>query len=265
MISTLSGVTAAALYLLCVVHQIAAFRRQQPPARRLLYGLALPAVALHALSLSQTLIHPEGVDLSLLTIAALIALIMIVFVLLANLWQPLDNLFVLIFPLGAVALIGSLMSAGTTHLRESFDAGLVTHMVFSLLAYTILAMAAVQSIAVWVQERGLKSHQPIALLRLLPPLLSMERMLFQLLWTGFVLLTAAITSGFVFLTDLFAQNVAHHTFFSLISWLIFAALLTGHHVFGWRGATATRWTLTGFAFLALAYFGSKFVLEFLLT
>ncbi|HSB96504.1 MAG TPA: cytochrome c biogenesis protein CcsA, partial [Spongiibacteraceae bacterium] len=56
----------------------------------------------------------------------------------------------------------------------------------------------------------------------------------------------------------------HKTVFSLISWLIFAILLWGHHRLGWRGHTAVRWTLAGFSLLVLAYFGSKFVLELML-
>jgi ABC-type uncharacterized transport system permease subunit len=50
----------------------------------------------------------------------------------------------------------------------------------------------------------------------------------------------------------------------VISWLIFAALLVGRHVYGWRGRVAVRWTLAGFLALVLAYIGSRFVLEVVL-
>jgi ABC-type uncharacterized transport system permease subunit len=49
-----------------------------------------------------------------------------------------------------------------------------------------------------------------------------------------------------------------------VAWLVFAVLLWGRWKFGWRGRTAIRWTLGGFAFLLLAYFGSKLVLELVL-
>ena len=45
---------------------------------------------------------------------------------------------------------------------------------------------------------------------------------------------------------------------------VFAVLLFGRWRFGWRGRTATIWALSGFALLALAYFGSKIVLESIL-
>jgi ABC-type uncharacterized transport system permease subunit len=41
-------------------------------------------------------------------------------------------------------------------------------------------------------------------------------------------------------------------------------LLIGRAVYGWRGRSAVGWTLSGFGVLALAYFGSKFVLEYVL-
>jgi ABC-type uncharacterized transport system permease subunit len=45
---------------------------------------------------------------------------------------------------------------------------------------------------------------------------------------------------------------------------VFAGLLGGRLVFGWRGRTALRWTFTGFLMLLLAYVGSRFVLEVIL-
>ena len=45
---------------------------------------------------------------------------------------------------------------------------------------------------------------------------------------------------------------------------LFAALLAGRKWQGWRGKTALRFTLAGFATLALAYVGSRFVLEVVL-
>ena len=68
----------------------------------------------------------------------------------------------------------------------------------------------------------------------------------------------------MFIDDIFNQHLAHKTLLSIISWGVFATLLWGRWRYGWRGKTAVRWTLIGFAFLALAYIGSKFILEFLL-
>lgn len=92
----------------------------------------------------------------------------------------------------------------------------------------------------------------------------METILFEMLYSGVALLSIAIILGFLFVDNLFAQRLAHKTVFSLISLSLFSVLVIGHKVAGWRGATASRWTLAGCAFLMLGYFGSKFVIQILL-
>ena len=93
----------------------------------------------------------------------------------------------------------------------------------------------------------------------------MESLLFQMIATGFALLTLALVTGFLFLEDIFAQHLVHKTTLSIIAWFVFGILLWGRWRFGWRGQTALRWTIGGFIFLMLAYFGSKFVLELVLN
>ena len=101
--------------------------------------------------------------------------------------------------------------------------------------------------------------------RMMPPLTTMESLLFDAIIIGFVCLSVSLVSGMVFLEDMFAQHLAHKTVLSIIAWLVFAILLTGRWMVGWRGRTAIRWTLGGFISLMLAYFGSKFVLELILA
>jgi ABC-type uncharacterized transport system permease subunit len=93
----------------------------------------------------------------------------------------------------------------------------------------------------------------------------METLLFQLIGVGFVLLSMALVTGAIYMENMFAQHLVHKTILSIIAWLVFATLLWGRWRFGWRGRTAIRWTLSGFALLALAYLGSKLVLEIILN
>jgi ABC-type uncharacterized transport system permease subunit len=85
--------------------------------------------------------------------------------------------------------------------------------------------------------------------------------MFRLIGAGFVLLTLALLTGFIFVTNLFEQHLFHKTVLSLAAWVLFGILLIGRTRYGWRGRAAVRWALSGFAMLTLAYFGSKFVLE----
>ncbi|HEY5646032.1 MAG TPA: cytochrome c biogenesis protein CcsA, partial [Pseudomonadales bacterium] len=202
--------------------------------------------------------------LGIQTSASLVSWIMLVFLLLANVRLPLSNLLVLALPvaiLGVLSLITAPLEDGL-HVATLTDP-LIWHILISIVAYSVLFMAACQSVLLAVVERRLKSKRT-RLLHLLPPLQTMETLLFDLLWAGIAVLTLAIGSGFVFLDDMFEQRVVHHTVLTLASWFLYAALLAGHHVLGWRGTTAVRWTLIAFGLLVLGYFGSKFVIEILL-
>jgi ABC-type uncharacterized transport system permease subunit len=100
----------------------------------------------------------------------------------------------------------------------------------------------------------------------LPPLLTLEKLLFRLIGAGFVLLTLTLVSGILFSEQLVdrALSLDHKTVFAILSWLMFGALLTARRVSGWRGRAALRWVLASFAALLLAYVGSRFVFEVLL-
>jgi len=147
---------------------------------------------------------------------------------------------------------------------NALETGVWVHVWLSLTAYGLLCLAAAQSCLVAWHTARLR-RAPGTGPRGLPPLATLERLMFHLLTIGLVVLTAAIASGFVFLDDMFAQQVAHKTVFSLLAWAVFAALLGGHWLAGWRGKTAVRWTLIGMALLLVGFFGSKLVLEILIT
>jgi ABC-type uncharacterized transport system permease subunit len=132
------------------------------------------------------------------------------------------------------------------------------------LAYSLLTIAALEALFLAYQNRQLHLHHSSGLLRILPPLQTMENLLFSIVVAGFISLSIAIVSGFAFVDNFITQHLAHKTFFSLIAWLVYAVLLWGRFKLGWRGKTATNWTLWGFFALMLAFFGSKFVIEMVL-
>lgn len=142
----------------------------------------------------------------------------------------------------------------------------MAHLVIAMLAYSLFTFAAMHALLMAVAERSL--HQKSTVIRLpdFPPLMTMETLLFRVIGLGFVLLTLTLVSGVLFSEQLFQQamKLNHKNIFTILSWLIFAGLLLGRHIYGWRGRTAIRWTLSGFMLLLLAYAGSKFVLEILL-
>ena len=154
-----------------------------------------------------------------------------------------------------------------THLLPYADQPLfMAHLAIAMLAYSLFTFAALHALLMAAAERSL--HQKPSLIKLpdFPPLMSMETLLFRVIGLGFILLTLTLVSGMLFSEELFHQALKfnHKNLFTILSWLIFGGLLIGRFNYGWRGKTAIRWTLSGFALLFLAYIGSKFVLEILL-
>ena len=169
---------------------------------------------------------------------------------------------VIVFPLAGASLL-AYGTQGHGH-PEALDWRLQLHAWCALLAYATLAVAALLAILLWAQERALRRRELHGWLRALPPLTELESLLFRTIAVGFVLLAATLLTGVLFVEDLLAQHLIHKTVLSVLSWLAFGALLLGRWRYGWRGATAVRWTLAAMALLLLAFFGSKFVLDLLL-
>lgn len=140
------------------------------------------------------------------------------------------------------------------------------HLIIAISAYVLLTLAAILAATLWVADKRLHQKPSSRIAQSLPPLLSLEKKLFYLLWIGFVLLSITLLTGFAFSEQLFGKAFvfSHKILFSSLAWIVFATLLTGRVRHGWRGRIAITWTLTGFGFLVLAYAGSKFVLEILL-
>jgi ABC-type uncharacterized transport system permease subunit len=227
-----------------------------------LIGLALSSHAYGAYSL---IVTPYGYDFSLFRIAPLFFWVANLLVLASSFRKPLYNMFVLLLPSTAISLLCALFFADAGHNIIQISSGVLAHIVLSIFAYSTLAIATIHAIILSYQNHQLHNRHAGGLVRLLPPLQTMEALLFELLWTGQILLTIAIASGAIFVENMMAQHLAHKSVFSALAWLTYSVLLWGRHQLGWRGNVAVRWTLAGFAFLILAYFGSKFVLEVLIT
>jgi ABC-type uncharacterized transport system permease subunit len=177
-----------------------------------------------------------------------------------------EGLQPLALPLAAVCTLLPALFPGQHLLANAASPMFRVHFLIAMVAYSLFTLAALHAIIMAVAERRLHRGELTRPLASLPPLLTMEALLFRLILIAFVLLTLTLASGIAFSETLFgkAMEFNHKTLFSIISWLIFAALLVGRFAYGWRGRTALRWTLAGFAALLLAYVGSRFVLEIVL-
>jgi len=181
-------------------------------------------------------------------------------------YARMEGLQMLGLPLAAVCVLLPLLIPSQHILVNAGSPAFRIHLLMAMLAYSLFTLAALHAILMALTEKRLHRGRMTPLFAGLPPLLTMEALLFRLIHLAFGLLTLTLLSGVLFSEQIFGKALPfnHKTVFAILSWLIFAALLFGRHRYGWRGRKALRWTLAGFAVLLLAYVGSRFVLEVLL-
>ncbi|WP_370278907.1 inner membrane protein YpjD [Pontibacterium sp.] len=254
---------AAAFYAVATFLQWQILQGERKQPRKINQLLGWAGFACHTVAVYALLHQPQGIHLGFFAMGSLVSWLVVAIVLLSSIRQAIDNLFIGVFPIALLAaLIAGIIPEES--IARDYDGGLITHILLSVLAYSILTLAVLQAVLVSRQHSALKHHHTRGLVASLPPLQTMDRLLFEMIWSGLILLTAALISGFLFVDDLFAQHLIHKTVLSLIAWVLYATLICGRQFFGWRSHTATRWTIGGFILLAMAFFGSKLVLEWLL-
>ncbi len=253
---------AIACYLLATIALTRNLRSDQRRIPLVLWALPAIGIALHAMAHLWAWYRAGGANLHIVSALSIVGIGMAMLTWLVGIRGRMAALGVIVFPIAAfTALLYGLLGRNEP---SSLDWRLQLHAWCALLAYTTLAVAALLAVLLWLQERALRQRRLIPWLRALPPLIELEMLLFRTIGAGFVLLTAALLSGVLFVEDLLAQHLAHKTVFSLLSWLAFGALLLGRQLRGWRGTIAVRWTLLAMGLLVLAYFGSNAVLELIL-
>lgn len=179
--------------------------------------------------------------------------------------RPVQRLGVVIFPIAMLTCVLAAIMGAPSQPNLSLDNWQIAmHAVLALAAFATLAVAALVAVMLNIQDRALRARHLQPWMQGAPPLTEVESLLFQLIGIGFGLLSLTLATGIVFVSDLFAQHLVHKTVLAISAWLVFGILLAGRWHFGWRGQRAIRMALIGFLLLALAYLGSKFVLEMIL-
>ena len=229
--------------------------------------LAYLAATAHGLLLAPTLVFTNQANLALGSTLSIITLIIALLFLATRLFQPVQGMGLLIYPSAFVGVGLGWLLPGPTYASNLDGVSGLLHIVGAGLAYALLSLALAQAILLHFYDRDLKQKRSVGLFRSFPPILTMEKILFQLVYLGFGLLTLTLLSGALSSGEMFGQAFLfnHHTVLSVLAWISLAALVLGRLVLGWRGRTAVLWTGAGFFLLAVGYFGTRFVLEVLLA
>jgi ABC-type uncharacterized transport system permease subunit len=221
-------------------------------------------VVLHALALPVAIDTTAGLDVNFLNMLSLSALLIMGTLVVTAVATRASEACIIALPGAALCLALQWLVSLDPLILGHLTVTARLHIVSSLLAYSLLSIAAINAVMLAAQDYALRHPRIVWRLEFLPPLAVIETIMFRLIGAGWLLLTLSLVSGLMFVDNLFAQHLVHKSALSILSWTLFGLLLLGRWRLGWRGRRAVRWTLIAMTVLALAYFGSKLVLEVLL-
>ena len=221
------------------------------------------AAACHAIYALDVGFIANTLNISLGSMVVLISAMLVVLFLLGGLLMPIRRLGILVFPLTILSLLFAFLWGNQETPLDNRSVLFSAHIIVSLLAYCLLTIATIQALLYVYQERQIKKRANPAMLMALPPLQTMELLLFRLIGVGFIVLSLTLISGAVFSQQIFghAFEFKHHTILAMLGWLVFAILLFKRIKHGLRGSSAVIWTISGFLLIQLGYFGTKIVSE----
>ncbi|NIO42035.1 MAG: cytochrome C biogenesis protein [Burkholderiales bacterium] len=231
-------------------------------------GHALIAIPLliHAVLLSRSMLREGILFLGIGNTISLVIGLAVLIYWVASFFHRLEALNLIVLPTAALLSWLPVVFPASHALENTELLVFKAHLLIAMLAYSLFTIASLHVLLMALMERQLHSHNVPAFIQALPPLLTMESVLFKIIGAGFIFLTMTLATGVLFSEELFGKPLpfTHKTLFGFASWFIFGALLLGRSMYGWRGRVALRWTLAGFVVLVLAYIGSRFVIEIIL-
>lgn len=230
-------------------------------------ALVFLPLLLHLFLLQDSLL-PDGGGLNLGFASSLSAMaaLTVLFYALAAWFYPIGGLqgFVLAFAGLAVSLHAAL--PGGKPMAHGAETMYLLHLLMAFTAYGLFGIATLHAVLISLADKHLHRPVPPPVVADLPPLLTLERLLFRMIEIGFILLTLTLITGLLFSESIFGRPLVlnHMTVFGILSWLVYCALLVGRRLRGWRGRKAIHWAVAGFVALMLSYFGVSFVHEIVL-
>jgi ABC-type uncharacterized transport system permease subunit len=229
-------------------------------------GAIAAALSLQGIGLYDGLFGAGGMRFSFSYALSLMLWLAVFIYWLESFHSRMDGLQPMVLPLAAACSLLPGFFPSVHQVAHASAWGFQLHFIAAMLAYSLFTLSALHAVFMSFAERKLHQRTLTKSLASLPPILTMEAVLFRMIVIAFTLLTLALGSGALFSEAIFGKTMIldHKTLFAFVSWGIFAALLIGRHAYGWRGRIALRWTLAGFMVLLLAYIGSRFVAEVVL-
>lgn len=261
----ISSFGAAAFYSISLALVLRGLFQHTAINEKLIFGLASIGIGFHAISLSTTILATDGQNMSILVVSSIVSWIIAAMLTIALRRFAIITLLPVVYGFSLLSILGMWLipSSYITHFETNPE--VLIHICLALSAYSTLVIAAFYAIQLHLINTRLKSKKLNLASSPLPPLMTVEKHLFQLVVAGLILLTLSLVSGFFFLEDMLAQGKLHKTILSITAWCIYSVLILKHHQQGVKIKTAVNTTIVGAVILTLAYFGSRLVSELMLN
>lgn len=257
-LSLLCYLAAGSLY-------IQQFFKQSSSVIKYAQPLLMLALVFHLAILIINTQNHNGEQLSLAFVATMLAWLVTLTMFIAN--KFIKNLLFLpvVCFVSAFVISIDMFFPATTGISVTMSVGMILHILLSLVAFGLLSISTLYAFQLAYIKHQLKQKSRTMISGHLPPLLSVEKILIQIMTIGSVLLFAALASGFVFIPNMFADGYAHKTVLSSIALCCYLACIGLHHFIGLKARVTIIFNCVGLLLLTLAYFGSRLVKEFLLV
>jgi len=140
---------------------------------------------------------------------------------------------------------------------------LIAHVVTCFLGYAAFAVSCGISALYLIRKAQRDNPHPKGVFALLPAPRQLDEFNYQMIVFGFLWLSLGIITGSIW------ANSAWGTYWSwdpketwsLITWLVYAALLHARTMQGWRGSRVAWLSVVGFGCVLFTYFGVNFLLS----
>ena len=263
-LSSIGALSAFICYVIATLAVIIRLFHPKGPNLVIVLLFGCLGIVFHSITTSHFLFSNHNIDFALPNVISLVSLIITITITTIALRFKINLLLPVTYSFAGVWLLISLF------IPHDHQTPLVTsqlpvfiHVTLALLAYCVLIIATLYAFQVAYINMKLKNKNLTAVSHL-PPLMQVEGQLFTILAIGTLCLFLSQMVGVVFMEQFISKSNAHKTVLSLLALVIYTTILWGHYKQGWRGHRVLMLTISASALLTLAYFGSRFVKEFLL-
>ncbi|TWX72829.1 inner membrane protein YpjD [Colwellia sp. C1TZA3] len=262
--SSISSFTAFVCYSVATISILSRLFHPKGPNLIITLIFACLAIVFHVLSSSQFLFTHNNLNFSLPNVVSLVSLIITLVISTVALRFKVNLLLPVIYGFAGLWQLSMIFISPMGNMEIVTDKlAMLSHITLALIAYCILVIATLYAFQVAYINTKLKNKN-LQAVHHLPPLMQVERQLYIILLLGSICLLFSQVLGFLFLDGMISNANAHKTILSLIACSIYFLTLWGHFKQGWRGQRVLVLTVIATFILTLAYFGSRFVKEFLL-